>query len=202
VFQSDLVISLPLCGKTAEDTYGLVRPLFVTELKNMADTMLAMLTCLLECGIVHGDLHPSNLVLFEDDYGLPQWKLIDFDSAAKVGEPLRAHQVSDFSPPELYKARSGETVQAAHSVDMYALGRLFMWFVMKGGRMWPNLPAGYSDEDMEAFMLSAEEFNLDGLEGGGNAAAAVQQLVKKDPMERLTLQALKVRSRLHAMTIV
>ena len=32
---------------------------------------------------IHCDLNPTNIVRYEDDYGLPQWKLIDFDSAVK-----------------------------------------------------------------------------------------------------------------------
>ena len=58
------------------------RPLGALQTKGIVQQMVEMLSILQEHGVVHCDLNPCNMVLFYLK-GLPQWKLIDFDSAAR-----------------------------------------------------------------------------------------------------------------------
>ena len=59
------------------------RPVNALQTKGIVQQMVETLAVLQEHGVVHCDLNPCNMVLFIDHRGLPQWKLIDFDSAAR-----------------------------------------------------------------------------------------------------------------------
>ena len=59
------------------------RPLRALQTKGIVQWVVEMLSVLQEHGVVHCDLNPCNMVLFMDHRGLPQWKLIDFDCAAR-----------------------------------------------------------------------------------------------------------------------
>jgi Ser/Thr protein kinase RdoA (MazF antagonist) len=73
---------LPQGEKSLQDVFLFARPVKLVQLKVIVDMMVDALLALQQQNVVHCDMKPSNLVLFRDDYGIPLWKLIDFDSAA------------------------------------------------------------------------------------------------------------------------
>ena len=74
---------LPLGHMTLHAHLHDKRPLGALQTKGIVQQMVETLLILQEYGVVHCDLNPSNIVLFMDSGGLPQWKLIDFDCAAR-----------------------------------------------------------------------------------------------------------------------
>eukprot|EP00505_MAST-04D_sp_SCG-Rhode-Island_P000583 Stramenopile-MAST_4_protein_583 len=65
-----------------------------------------------EKGLVHGDIKPRNIVRVVD-----QWKLIDLDASASIGDPIGRKYSSGYSPPELAKmlfTKNGESIDTIH----------------------------------------------------------------------------------------
>lgn len=136
---------------------------------------------------MHCDLKPANILLFYDIHRMPEWKLIDFDSAALVGEPV-THGTLDYCAPEAYTADDRAT--ASFEMDMYSLGRIIHWLGCTDDNLWPGLPAGCSHARKEAFLISSKEFTQPNVPDAPTANI-VKRLTRKQPPRRLTLEKLK-----------
>lgn len=112
--------------------------------------MASGLQCLTECGIVHGDLKPDNVLLFKQDASRTQeagadrpWiaKLADFGLSITLegGAMLpfsRYRSTPGWQPPETIGQRREEIVepQLLHKCDSYAFGLLALsTLVLQGG---------------------------------------------------------------------
>ena len=84
------------------------------------------LSLLEQYGMVHMDIKPENIVLF--DHGMERrWKLIDFDCAIRVGEPLGSAQVftAAYCAPEVARMIvSACPTLAQYTMDTWALGMI------------------------------------------------------------------------------
>jgi WD40 repeat protein len=180
----------PLAEKSLQDVFLFGRPLKVLQLKGIVETMVEVLAVLQQNNVVNCDLKPANLLLFRDPSGFPQWKLIDFDAAVTLNEPVERGTL-DFCAPEVFKLLSMQTTpKGAFSMDMFSLGRIVMWLAVQDDSMWPNLGHDCTDADKEAFLISEDEFNLEAIPDDATRNI-VQRLVKKRPEDRLTLQELQ-----------
>jgi hypothetical protein len=70
----------------------------------------------------------------------------------------------DYGAPELIEAStSHQTLPAAFSMDMYAIGRIIMWLSSDDGNLWPDLPDGCTDQEKEDFLVCKQKFTLDSI---------------------------------------
>lgn len=143
-------------------------------------------------GVVHCDLKPANILLFHDAQGTPQWKLIDFDSAARVGEAV-THGTLDYSAPEVLQSlHQDKSAAASFEMDMYSLGRIIHWLGCDDDNLWPGLPAKSTNTDKLNFLLSEREFKLTNIPDTPTLSV-VELLTRKKPEERMTLEQFKAR---------
>jgi serine/threonine protein kinase len=112
---------------------------------------------------------------------MPVFKLIDFDAACMVGEPV-THGTVDYSSPE---AARGE--MATFAMDLYSLGRIIHWLSCRDTNLW----LGMTDGDKEAFLQSTVEFGLDNIDDVATRRI-VRRLTCKNPSKRYDLPHLKV----------
>lgn len=73
--------------------------------------------------VVHTDLKPHNFVLF----GL-KWKIIDFECARRVGEPVGDLVSTAYMSPEMARAllmKQPDRIRALTSMDMWSFGLMF-----------------------------------------------------------------------------
>jgi serine/threonine protein kinase len=94
----------------------------------MKQTLSALLHCHAR-GIIHGDLHPANILF--DDYQ-KQVFLIDFGEAidtktTKIPSGVK-FGVKGFQAPELLKKKQGHYISTA--IDIYSLGMTFAYWIM------------------------------------------------------------------------
>jgi serine/threonine protein kinase len=111
-------------------------------------TLAESLRLLHECGIVHGDLKPENVLLYQPRRSdLYTAKLIDFDDAYPTGDPPPRDVVIGnplYGAPEWLAYLSGESSVRAKdltgAVDMFAFGLLAHTYLY--GSL-PKFPPGY-----------------------------------------------------------
>ena len=102
-----------LHGVVADERFAGYEP---RKVRDIAIDVAKALQHMHEKGLVHGDIKPRNIVRVVD-----QWKLIDMDAAASIGDPIGRKYSSGYSPPELAKmlftknGESSNTVQEAPS---------------------------------------------------------------------------------------
>jgi hypothetical protein len=130
--------------------------------------------------------------MFFEVPGAPQgiWKIIDFDCACKVGQPVSGLSL-DFAAPETVLAkRAGKSLPAAHAIDMFALGQIIHW-VASSQSIWG---AASTDASMTHLLCKEEELPISASTYECIPAYGLaKELLKKDPAERMTLKVLSVR---------
>jgi serine/threonine protein kinase len=146
-------------------------------------TLAESLGLLHECGIVHGDLKPENVLLHQPDGSdLYTAKLIDFDDAYPVGEPPPRDIVAGnplYGAPEwLRYVRGDRAVRAEHltqAVDVFAFGLLLHTYLCGA------LPDyGTANDSPAAAVLAGQRPRLDpGLDG--RLAGVLLALTDADP---------------------
>jgi hypothetical protein len=184
---------LPLGKQSMQDVFQFSRPLLTVHLKSIVYTMVEILQTLQTSKVVHCDLKPANFVSFGLVNGFLQWKVIDFDSACLVNEPVERGTL-DFCAPEVFAAfKANHVPPAKFSMDMYSLGRIIQWFVCENDNTWPNLDRNPSDEDKEAFLLSGKEFDLASVHDV-SVKGIVAKLIRKEVKDRWTLKKLQESS--------
>ncbi len=119
----------------------------------------------LECHqIVHGDLKPENIVLFQSSgTGMARWKLIDFDNSYDLScrpspriDPRNTFLTPEYIPPELARAvRESLTLDPTHKMDIWSLGVISI-FVLKGHSLW-DLYIPFNSVDLSSILNFNEE---------------------------------------------
>ncbi|KAK3244799.1 calcium-dependent protein kinase [Cymbomonas tetramitiformis] len=154
----------------------------------MLDILSALQHLHLAVGMVHGDLKPANVVKFvvED-----VWKLVDFAAAVHVGQVThRFAYTLRYAAPEVVRAAMAKEqacMPRYPSEDMWSAGVL-MHELYTGHPLF----RGMADEAVVESVCSLEPLPLMEQMGGatGEQAATqiIKQLLKKDPLERWTVQ--------------
>ncbi|KAF0702487.1 Aste57867_7785 [Aphanomyces stellatus] len=90
------VLVMPAADRSLDDIYLKERP-DDNKTKSLLNEVLLGLKHLHENGLVHGDLKKLNVLRIQN-----QLKLIDFDAAVRVGEPLGGKCSSGILPPEMF----------------------------------------------------------------------------------------------------
>lgn len=77
--------------------------------------------------MIHGDINPGNLVAGTNCRGgAAAPYLLDFNASVGLGTPFNAG-TRGFMPPEVERCRS--KIPAHPSIDVYCLGRTFLWYL-------------------------------------------------------------------------
>ncbi|KAH7069916.1 kinase-like domain-containing protein [Paraphoma chrysanthemicola] len=109
-----------------------------------------------ECDLLHGDLKPANILVFQNlDTRLLELKLADFGLAYDITEHLdpadgRMQGTPYWSAPETYPNSPSWAVSLhASTQDYYSFG-LVLWFILFGYPVG-DLKNGYNDADEKEF---------------------------------------------------
>ncbi|KAF0719024.1 hypothetical protein As57867_001325, partial [Aphanomyces stellatus] len=85
---------------------------------------------------IHGDVKLSNVMSFvAASGGATQYKLIDFDNATRVGQPMSKHCTPEYCPPEMAQYILGHTTEpivAATSFDVWCIAVLILKLYSEG----------------------------------------------------------------------
>jgi serine/threonine protein kinase len=141
--------------------------------------------------VVHGDIYPANLIMTGMTHGFVDWKLIGFDHACDVGEPI-VYCSLEYTAPEVTLSWMAErSALASCAMDIYSLGRTIMWLALPSTltpheMYWPTLQPNPSTQDKKAFLASVNEFPLEAVEDVG-ILGMIRAMIKKKPHERIGL---------------
>ena len=106
-------------------------PTIISKLSNKKKevflrSLLYSVAKLHECGIIHADLKPDNILLKKTTNGYYTGKIIDFDASFLVGkEPEEIQVDSVYLAPEVKLRMNGEQIQPTEKLDIFSLGILF-----------------------------------------------------------------------------
>jgi serine/threonine protein kinase len=186
---------MPLGIHTLHEHARFQRPLRIAKLKVIMEDIVDAMECLDKHHIVHCDLKPGNVMLFREHNQVERWKLIDFDSSAVVGDAVDRGTLEYCAPEVIAANATRQPIQAAHSMDMYALGRILLWLSSDSEHLWPDCSEHASDQDKQAFLQSESEFTItEQLVSHAPTRHVVVSLLRKNPMERMTLERLRASS--------
>ncbi|RKP11390.1 hypothetical protein BJ684DRAFT_22050 [Piptocephalis cylindrospora] len=120
------------------------------------------------------------------------WKLIDFDCACKVGQPVRGLTLDYCAPEVLHATRAGKTLMATHALDMFSCGQIIHWMA-SSTPIWGKEEA--TDAVMAHMLCQDSEFSISSSTFTQLPVYhLVVELLRKDPAKRLTLKALQKKS--------
>ncbi|RKP14017.1 kinase-like domain-containing protein [Piptocephalis cylindrospora] len=169
------------------------RPVSEVYLKPILLDILGGLESMYAAGLVHCDLKPGNIMQFAcpgREQGI--WKLIDFDCACKVGQPVRGLTLDYCAPEVLHATRAGKSLMATHALDMFSCGQIIHW-------MASSTPIWGEEEATDAVMahMLCQDSELPIFSSTFTQLPVyhlVVELLRKDPAKRLTLKALRKKS--------
>ena len=146
-----------------------IRCLLVPNFKlapQLAEAIVTAVAALHSLGVVHCDIKPHNILFEFDNLFHCVVKLCDLDGSRLVGDvcPATALGTAQYESPEIYFAsRTGESVTAALSMDMFSLG-LVLWQVLSRSPYSPmsfeQLHECYSDQNELFSHLSLPESSV------------------------------------------
>ncbi|RKP14817.1 kinase-like domain-containing protein, partial [Piptocephalis cylindrospora] len=158
----------------------------IIKAKGIFKTMLSAIKVVHEAQFVHCDIKPENFMLFGSSATREgTWKLIDFDSACKIGEEVLRGTVAFCAPEVIGASVRGEKVDATPSMDVFSLGQLLYWMTHVEP-IWGNC---ITEEQMTSRLLDTEALILS-VQHAQNRPTTnyVRRLLSKDPSFRPTLR--------------
>ncbi|MEV6908540.1 protein kinase [Amycolatopsis sp. NPDC051071] len=149
-------------------------------------TLCESIALLHECGMVHGDLKPENVLLHRPEGSdLHIAKLIDFDDAYLSGEPPAADTIGGnpyYGAPEWLSYLRGDNgirgEQLTTAVDLFALGLLIHSYLIGTA---PGFPVRF--DSPAAAVLAGEALELDP-KLTSDWTALLASLIQVDPAKR------------------
>ncbi|KAI9230669.1 MAG: kinase-like domain-containing protein [Piptocephalis tieghemiana] len=132
-------------------------PRGAVKVKEIFKDILSAIQVIHEAKFVHCDLKPENCLLFGSSAThVGNWKLIDFDSACKVGSEVVRGTVA-FCAPEVIKASlEGVKVDADTSMDIFSMGQLLYWMTHEES-IWGS---DTTERQMTLKLISPEAFTI------------------------------------------
>ena len=151
------------------------------------------ITTLHQCGVVHGDVKPRNVVRING-----VWKLIDMDAATAVGAPINSGAdsfkwTSAFAAPELARCRVQRgTMDAAFAIDVFSFG-ILAYELCTGRRLFPqdicsNSMTSPLDLHRLCVWLNISDSTLDHVFGDLDATCSAEQRADARHLIRSCLQ--------------
>ncbi|RKP11456.1 kinase-like domain-containing protein, partial [Piptocephalis cylindrospora] len=169
------------------------RPVSEVYLKLILLDILGGLESMYAAGLVHCDLKPANIMQFacpHQEQGI--WKLIDFDCACKVGQPVRGLTLDYCAPEVLHATRAGKSLMATHALDMFSCGQIIHWMASTTP-IWGKEEA--TDAVMAHMLCQDSEFPISSSTFPQLPVYHLAvELLRKDPVRRLTLKVLEKKS--------
>jgi len=111
--------------------------------------------------IVHGDVKPENVLIFNNERGLPVPKVADFGFSclgAKDTDMIRMPKTPPWEAPEWHPR--GFTIAAAKKADFYSFGLLCVWILFNDQLVEPSSDISVSTEGKVVFFLSKSNLEL------------------------------------------
>lgn len=171
---------------------------------NILRDIVSALQFLERCRIVHGDLKPENIVLFQSSNGsgntMSTWKLIDFDNSYDLtSQPSpkidprnpETFLTPEYIPPELAVLMNPgsnsplQPLDPSHKMDIWSLG-LISVFVLKGQSLW-NLYPGFNSIAVFSSIIDFNEEHFKrwlNVEMGDKEGSFVEDCFRIDPRTR------------------
>lgn len=113
----------------------------------VSEQVASALTYLHSFQLVHGNVNPSNILIFRPNLSLV--KLTDFGSTCRSGTFVRRHHFTGpYTPPELSRSEGIEGYYTGTSLDSWALGILII-HCLTGNKPWTT--SDVSDPEYAAF---------------------------------------------------
>jgi serine/threonine-protein kinase len=149
-----------VAGQTLRDYIDKVHPVSIATAVRIARQAAEGLAAAHHCGVMHGDLEPSNIILTRDYYGRLEAKLIDFGfarlrrqlSAVNGEDAHAAAEIHDGTPPLYLAPEQSARYSPDERSDIYSLGVIL--YEMLTGR--PPSAASLDQTDEEATPSPAE----------------------------------------------
>lgn len=140
-----------------------------------------------KAGVVHSDMKPDNVLIFQDEKGHCRLRLIDFDGSFLESNPPTEPEdvVGDpaYFAPEAYMLSMDEDIHLDHRIDIFALGIIFHYFWC--GK-FPDKPV---DQTIGECLLRDGSITLD-----ESIPPVLRQLINKmitaEPDDRLPLKSI------------
>jgi serine/threonine protein kinase len=111
--------------------------------------------------IVHGDVKPENVLVFNNECGLPVPKVADFGFSclgAKDTDVIKMPKTPPWEAPEWHDR--GFTISAAKKADFYSFGLLCVWTLFNDQLVEPSSDVSESTEGKMVFFLSKPTLEL------------------------------------------
>jgi serine/threonine protein kinase len=147
------------------------------QLEQIAIQLCSAVAALVAAGVVHSDLKPTQFCFAQQP---PLIKMLDFDSACDVGQPLVRWSELHAAPEVLLAVRAGAVLPvAASSMDVYSLGLVLLQ--MYSASRQPVFERRGADD--EAVLAAA----IDGL-AAKRAREVLRHMLATRPAERWTIR--------------
>lgn len=111
--------------------------------------------------IVHGDVKPENVLVFNNECGLPVPKVADFGFSclgAKDTDVIKMPKTPPWEAPEWHDR--GFPISAAKKADFYSFGLLCVWILFNDQLVEPSPDVSESIEGKMVFYLSKPNLEL------------------------------------------
>ncbi len=130
-------------------------------------------------GILHGDIKSENIMVYHDEKGNPNIKVMDFGLAVRKDENIKLKQTLsgtlEYMAPELF-----QKAPVTFSTDLYAVGILMYW------ALTGKAPFYGSPDDIKSGHLRTlpKRFSALGVDLSDKLESVIFRLLSKDPLER------------------
>ncbi|WP_335933823.1 serine/threonine-protein kinase [Streptomyces sp. PTD5-9] len=132
-----------------------------------------------DAGVVHRDVKPHNVLFRPGEFAiLADFGIATFDGAVPVTRSGELVGTVKYLAPELFDQASGRPQAATPASDLWALG-ITLYEMVEGRTPFDGL-------SLVEFLISVHESPVPRMTYGGPLTPVVEELLRKDPRERLS----------------
>ncbi|MEU3216434.1 serine/threonine-protein kinase [Streptomyces sp. NPDC006971] len=132
-----------------------------------------------EAGVVHRDVKPHNVLFRPDEFAiLADFGIATFDGAVPVTRSGELVGTVKYLAPELFDHASGRPQPATPASDLWALG-ITLYEMVEGRTPFDGL-------SLVEFLIAVRDSPVPPMAYGGPLTPVVEELLRKDPRQRLS----------------